>query len=42
MRRQYDWRYKCPYCRKPYAKQTLWIKYIRKCPKNPGRKEASR
>jgi hypothetical protein len=35
MGRQYIYKYKCPYCRKPYAKQTSWIKHIRVCPENP-------
>jgi len=39
MPRQYDWRFKCPYCGKPYAKKTLWVRHIKGCSKNPAQRE---
>jgi len=26
--REYSYRYRCPYCRKLYAKKALWVKHI--------------
>ena len=34
--RVYVWKYKCPYCRKPYAKQALWVRHIKGCKQNPA------
>lgn len=28
MGRTYVWRFKCPFCGKPYAKKTLWTRHI--------------
>lgn len=29
--RTYTYKYRCPYCGKPYAKKTLWIRHIKGC-----------
>ena len=40
MGRQYTYSFRCPYCRKPYAKRALWVKHIAQCPANPAKKES--
>lgn len=31
MGRQYDWRWKCPRCGRPYAKRTLLMRHHKTC-----------
>lgn len=34
MPRQYDYRHRCPYCKRLYAKRKKWVDHIRVCPAN--------
>lgn len=38
--RQYDWRYRCPWCQKRYAKPKMRDRHMRDlCPQSPYRKQ---